>query len=276
MLDFILEITCPPELEDEVQARLFPSACTGSSSEVKPEAVIISAYFESAPDRAAAVEALDVLKVRIRTLERGREDWLLHYQQSLKALEIGRRFVVAPDSSLIKTTDRLPIIIPQEHAFGTGSHETTALCLEMLENSGISGATALDAGSGSGVLAIAMHLLGARRVVAFDNDPEALPVLRTNLERNSCANGDVLSYCGTLDALGPSLKADAVVMNILPEVILPMLAPLKTFLHRGSMVILSGVLIERSAEVTGAALREGYQPTHEKTKGEWWCGAFRL
>src|SRR5581483_80035 len=90
-------------------------------------------------------------------VDRPRVDWLQLYQQSLQPLFIGRSFVIAPDASLIPPdTGRHELIIPQELAFGTGSHESTALCIELLEELDLRGKRVLDAGAGSGILALAM------------------------------------------------------------------------------------------------------------------------
>src|SRR5205814_1150443 len=80
-----------------------------------------------------------------RKIDRDRVDWLELYQQSLHPLFIGKRFVVAPDASLIPgDSDRLALVIPQEQAFGTGPHETTSLCIELLESIDLRGYRAVD------------------------------------------------------------------------------------------------------------------------------------
>src|SRR5207244_481957 len=81
----------------------------------------------------AALEALRDLPVKLRLEQRERVDWLDHYQQSLTPLFIGRDFVIAPDESLLTTDRKHRLVIPQAQAFGTGSHESTALCIELLE-----------------------------------------------------------------------------------------------------------------------------------------------
>jgi len=101
-------------------------------------------------------------------------------------MRIGESFIVAPDARLIPAGERRhPIIVPQEQAFGTGSHETTSLCIEMLEGLDIRGRRGLDIGTGSGILAIAMLRLGAAKVIAFDNDVDAYGPLRDNQIRYS-------------------------------------------------------------------------------------------
>src|SRR5712691_5088343 len=123
-MDFVLEVKyrSDAEIDDEVQARLFLSASTGSSSIDRDGETTVTAYFDSAASRAAAMETLRRLGAQLRIADRQRVDWLERYEQSLEPLFIGQKFVVAPDERLINGTDRLRIIVPQEQAFGTGSH----------------------------------------------------------------------------------------------------------------------------------------------------------
>jgi ribosomal protein L11 methyltransferase len=253
LLDYILEIEGADE--DVIVARLYLSASTGSTSADG----IISAYFESADDRAVAIDALRDLG-EIRTIDRERIDWLERYQQSLEPLFIGDRFVVAPDASLIPAGgDRFSLVIPQEQAFGTGSHETTSLCIELLETIDLRGKRGLDVGAGSGILALAMLRLGAASVVAFDNDLDALAALRENAIRNELRPK---IFIGDIEAVRGAF--DIATMNILPEVIIPILprVPAKE-------LILSGILTERRDDVV-AAMR-GMRIVEERTKGEWWA-----
>src|SRR5579859_7489537 len=217
VMDFILEIACPDEqMEEIVLAHLSLTASTGSFASGE----MLHAYFHSSSDRDAAARALAELPVEMRSVDEERTDWLAAYQQSLKPIFIGESFVVAPDAKLIPAnTKRLPLVIPQEQAFGTGSHESTALCIEMLESIDVRGKCGLDVGAGSGILALAMRRLGAKKVIAFDNDLDAYGALRENAMRNGI---DLALFIGTLDALRGGIF-DVITMNIFPEVIVPML-----------------------------------------------------
>ena len=262
MRDYILEIAGDEEL---IQARLFLTACTGSTSSGE----ITEAYFDTAEERDAAAKLLNEFEVR--AIERERRDWLDIYQQSLEPIEIGRRFVVAPDAALLPDDERLKIIVPQEQAFGTGSHETTSLCIEILETLDLRGKHGLDIGSGSGILAIAMLLLGAQSVIAFDNDVDAYGALRDNRKRNGA---DYEIFIGGIEALRGG-AFDVVTMNIIPEVILPLLPQVVSRLADGAQLILSGVLTTRRDNVVDGALAHGLEVVQEQEKGEWWAGLFR-
>ena len=199
--------------------------------------------------------------------DRPRVDWLERYEQSLQPLFIGRRFLVAPDRSLVpKTTDRTPIVVPQEQAFGTGSHETTTLCLEMLERLDLRGRRGLDVGSGSGILAIAMEKLGASAVVALDNDLDAYGPLRDNRIRNQAHYG---IFIGGIESLRGGVF-DVVTMNIVPEVIVPLLPDVKRHVHGD--LILSGILTARRDDV----VRVAGKPVEEAERGEWWAARYRF
>ena len=261
MTDYLLEIESTDE--ELVQSRLYLTACTGTSS-----TDTILAYFDSAEDRDAAAELLRDFAPR--AFERPRENWLEKYQQSLEPLYIGRRFVVVPDESLLPLT----LIVPQEQAFGTGSHETTSLCIEILETLALKGKRGLDIGSGSGILALAMLRLGAAKAIAFDNDPDAYGALRDNRVRNGVPADLAPLFIGSVEALRGG-AFDVLTMNIIPEVILPLLPEVVTHMAPGSRLILSGILVVKRDDVVAAAQSHGLALVDEREKGEWWAGVFK-
>jgi ribosomal protein L11 methyltransferase len=269
--DFILEISFDdPAVEELIQSRLFVSASTGSTSTESS----IAAYFASADDRDAAAEALSHLEgIELQVTERPRVDWLAQYQQSLEPMFIGARFVVAPDAALFPDGDRLTIVVPQEQAFGTGSHETTSLCIELLETLDVAGRRGLDVGSGSGILALAMHRLGAAKVIAFDNDTDAYGALRDNRIRNGVDARGMPLFIGSVEALRGG-TFDVLTMNIIPEVILPLLGDVMQRMAANARLILSGILLVKRTEVVDAAAMRGLRLIDERARGEWWAGVF--
>jgi ribosomal protein L11 methyltransferase len=297
VIDYILEIVFDPsdrDLDEAVQSRLFVSASTGSTSSDQGPETVLSAYFNSAADREEAASMMLDLSVEVRQLERERVDWLEMYEQSLEPLVIGERFLVVPDARLIPAdSNRLTIIVPQELAFGTGSHETTSLCIELLEGIITSAANeislaeayatvevavpqadrlALDIGTGSGILAIAMHRLGVAKVIAFDNDLDAYGPLRDNRIRNNVDETAIPIFIGGVEALGRG-TFDLVTMNIIPEVILPLLPAVVRLVAAGGTLILSGILNVRRDDVVSAVEALGFAVWAEKSRGEWWAGA---
>lgn len=278
MTDYLLDISYDARdtaLEEDIQSRLYLTASTGSTSREVNGTATIAAYFDAPEERDAAAEALgDLTGVELHRTERARVDWLDLYQQSLEPLFIGKRFVVVPDLSLLpEDTDHLTIIVPQEQAFGTGSHETTSLCIETLESLDVMGKRGLDIGAGSGILALAMLRLGAAKAIAFDNDNDAYAALRDNRIRNGVPEEAMPLFIGGVEALRGG-AFDVVTMNIIPEVILPLLGDVVPRVASGGSLILSGILVVKRDEVVKAASAHGLALRGERTKGEWWAGVF--
>lgn len=273
-VDYILEITFDPAddtVEDLILSRLFLTNSSGSSSTSN----VVSAFFESARDRDEAAAVLRDLAVELKKSKRDRVDWLEAYEQSLEPILVGERFIVAPDARLIPAgSGRMPIIVPQEQAFGTGSHETTSLCIATLESLGVRGQRGLDIGSGSGILAIAMHRLGSAKVVAFDNDNDAYGALRDNRIRNGVPEAAMPIFIGGVESLrGGSF--DVITMNIIPEVILPLLGQVVKRMAKDGVLVLSGILVSRADDVVRAAADHRLTLHDARTRGEWWAGTFR-
>ncbi|HEV2721805.1 MAG TPA: 50S ribosomal protein L11 methyltransferase [Thermoanaerobaculia bacterium] len=292
MIDYILDIAFDEAAEELVQSRLFLTRSTGSVA----GANLLEAYFDTAADRDAAAELLRGIDgVDMQAEDRERVDWLARYEQSLEPLLIGEYFVVAPDARLIPAgTARHALVVPQEQAFGTGSHETTSLCIELLESLDLAGKRGLDVGAGSGILALAMLRLGAAKAIAFDNDPDAYGALRDNRARNGVDAARMPLFIGGVEALRGG-RFDVVTMNIIPEVILPLLGDVVRILWRtGTLacppvtiagdrqeclsstgtLILSGILGDRAAVVVRACAARGLRFVRERAKGEWWAGSF--
>jgi ribosomal protein L11 methyltransferase len=276
--DFILDISFDARdaaLDDLVQLRLYLTPSTGSSSSEANGTTTIFAYFDDADQRdAAARDLTDVAGIELHASDRDRIDWLDRYQQSLEPLSIGDHFIVAPDVSLIpRETTRHTLVVPQEQAFGTGSHETTSLCIEILETLDVAGKRGLDIGAGSGILALAMCRLGADRVIAFDNDVDAFAALRDNRLRNDIDDARMPIFIGGIEAVRGG-AFDIVTMNIIPEVILPLLGEVTR--HVSGSLILSGILVIKRDDVVGACADHGLEIVEERSKGEWWAGRFKL
>lgn len=278
--DLLLDITFDPDpaLADLIEGALFLCNSTGwiASGEMS-DRERLTAFFDSPDDREDARERVESLHSSVSATPRDepRLDWLERYEQSLVAIEVGECFLVAPDQRLIDAvrTDRIPLIVPQERAFGTGSHPTTAMCLELLERWAAREARGLDIGTGSGILAIGMVRLGVSRVFAFDNDAETLGVVRDNLRRNRLPEIAVSHFIGGVESLGGG-RFDVITMNIIPEVILPLLPGVIRLLGPGGRLILSGILQERAGEVHARARELGLRLQEARESAEWWAGSF--
>lgn len=273
--DHILEIRFSgPELEEMIEGLLYLTDSSGNVIEQDGDETVIRAFFADDDARRSAYLQLNELDdVALNSYDTERLDWLARYQQSLQPISVGKRFVVAPDESLLSGSDAIPIVVPQERAFGTGSHETTWLCLNMLDDAKLRDRRCVDIGTGSGILAIGMHKLGAARVFAFDNDIETFGTVASNLARNGVTTREVTEFFGGPEALATA-SVDYATMNIIPEVIIPLLADVRRALRDRGTILFSGILIERKQDVIDAAAANALHFVRDETRGEWWCGEF--
>ena len=195
------------------------------------------------------------------------EDWSENWKQYYKPFRIGEHMVVKPTwEPWDEKPGDLIIEIDPGMAFGTGTHETTAMCVQLIEKY-YSGGALLDVGTGSGILAIAAARLGATGIVAVDIDPDAVRVAQENVAHNGLSDaidvrrGDLLQ--------GLSQRFDFAVANILAPVICMLAAPLKAHLTPGGRFICSGVIAEAEADVNAALLAAGYVIDEITRKGDW-------
>ncbi|MEB3196158.1 MAG: 50S ribosomal protein L11 methyltransferase [Candidatus Sericytochromatia bacterium] len=196
------------------------------------------------------------------------EDWEHSWKRHWHTLEVGDRLVVKPSWETCDTPGKLIIDLDPAQAFGTGTHATTQLCMRGLEAvlADLDAPAVLDVGTGSGILAIAALLLGARQVVACDIDPVAVQATRENAERNQVADrlevlvGDVTVLKG---------QAEVVVANILAEVIAPIASDLYARTRPGGTLLASGIIRARESLVQEALLEAGFALADSQYQGEW-------
>ncbi len=195
------------------------------------------------------------------------EAWKAHYQPA----RIGKRLLIRP--SWIEVEARagdIEIALDPGMAFGTGTHPTTQLCLEALEDVIQPAHDVLDLGCGSGILAIAAAKLGASRVLALDMDNLALDATRENAAANNVAH-QVLVERGSLESvLGSARRFDLALVNILARIILEMTAQgLGEILRPGGVGVFSGIIDTKAAEVEAGLRRAGLRPYRRRQSGDW-------
>ncbi len=199
------------------------------------------------------------------------EEWATSWRRFFHPLKIGQRLWISPswEPAVLQPGD-LNIEIDPGMAFGTGSHETTRLILDWLDAQAEAGAlpeVLLDVGAGSGVLSLAALRLGAHRIVAIDNDPEAVRVAGENTKRNGI---DAEQFNVTLTPVAALDGAYPVVMaNILSSILLAMKDDLARLTESGGMLLLSGILEEEADEVVDAFVRTGLSHTHTRLLNGW-------
>ncbi|MDD3400442.1 MAG: 50S ribosomal protein L11 methyltransferase [Eubacteriales bacterium] len=203
------------------------------------------------------------------------EDWANNWKKYYKPLNIGERLLVLPSWEPAPQTDRVILKLDPGMAFGTGAHQTTRMCLEYLEKTVKAGDTVLDLGCGSGILAIAARLLGAKNTIAVDIDPIAESIARENAALNGLDDENYKVLIGNVltdEELQCSIKGQypIVVANIVANVIIA-LAPLaKRLVQKRGMFITSGIIAERKDEVVTALKGAGFEIIDEN-RNEDWC-----
>jgi len=192
-------------------------------------------------------------------------DWAYSWQKYYKPLTIGKRLYVVPEWEKDKTVPegRSPLYLNPGLTFGTGSHASTQLCLEGVEEHTVPGRSVIDLGCGSGILSIAALSLGASHAMAVDIDPKAVDVAYENAELNGIGKdrytvraGDVLSD-RTLAAELEKEQYDLVLANIVADVIIPLSAQAPALMKDDGVFICSGIIDSRAHEVEAALVKNG-------------------
>jgi len=231
--------------------------------------VLLVAFFA---EREAARRAAADLEVPTELAEIPDRDWGEEWKKGLGTITVGRIFLRPSWVDEAPPPGSAEVVLDPGMAFGTGTHATTSLCLAAIDDflARRPGASVLDVGTGSGLLAIAARKLGAGRVAANDNDPVAVAVAGENAARN----GAPLELTG--DPLGAIPGAfDAVVANILANVLVDLAPFLLAKIAPGGELFLAGILVPQEEEVRLPFLAGGLLPLSGERRGEWSLLRFR-
>lgn len=213
--------------------------------------VHVRGLFEADADREKITEALQAVSSinrpqLIRWRELGDQDWERAWMERFQPMKFGRSLWIVPTGMQIPFDARnTEIHLDPGLAFGTGTHPTTALCLEWLDSQDVTGRRIVDYGCGSGILGIAAALKGAARVVCVDNDPQALQATAANAARNGVA--DIIECRSPEDYFESA--ADVVLANILAGPLIELCPLLTSSLKNPGWIVLSGILQEQSEAV---------------------------
>lgn len=192
------------------------------------------------------------------------QDWERVWMERYRPIQVGRRLWIVPSWCAPPEPDAVNVILDPGLAFGTGTHPTTALCLEWLSEQDLPGKTVIDYGCGSGILAVAALKLGAHRAIATDIDARTLDVARDNAVRNGVA--ERLQVCEPA-ALTSATSADVVIANILAGPLIELAPTLTRLVRTGGSLALSGLMTPQADEV-----RQAYQPAfllEQRQREEW-------
>lgn len=241
-----------------------------------PEDVQVKAWFSTVEELRGLKNCLDALPeltgMELGTLKISQEgvreqDWAECWKQYYKPFRAGEHLVIKPSWEVWDAQPGdLVIELDPGMAFGTGTHETTAMCVRMIEKY-YRGGTLLDVGTGSGILAIAAARLGAKGILAVDIDPDAVRVAKENVAHNGLDDAIKVRQGDLLKGL--SERFDFAVANILAPVICMLAAPLKKHLQPGGRFVCSGVIADAQADVNAALLAAGYIIDEVQRQGDW-------
>ena len=244
-----------------------------------PEDVLVHAWFESNESFAATLAGLHrgledlkrypaygTLRLESRTVpdENWGESWKLLYHP----LRAGRHLVIRPSW---EHYDPLPgdhvIELDPGMAFGSGYHDTTLLCLALVEKYLRPGERVIDVGTGSGILALGAALSGAGDVLAIDIDPDAVRVARQNVDHHGLGEVIRVQQGDLLDRVEET--CDLCVANIIADIIATLAAPLRDHIRPGGLFICSGIILERGEEIRLALEAAGYEIVERMATEEW-------
>jgi ribosomal protein L11 methyltransferase len=264
----------PAAAEDDVAAALWEAGTVGV--EVVADGagwVRLEAYFSAGGP--SAEPALPAGAERLADAAVLDADWLAPYRARAVPFALGRRFFVDPREPGATPAPAPPdgrslLRLPARGAFGVGSHESTRLAVELLEDAAderqAGDFRVLDLGTGTGILAFAALRLGARSAVAFDADPVAAIHARQNGDLNRLTPR---LYAGRVSSLAPSARFDLALVNALPEEVAADLPAVVALLSPGGELVLSGLLAERAPEVLARLAALELVERGRRAAGEW-------
>ncbi len=219
---------------------------------------------------------LDLGTLEITMKNVAEEDWANNWKKYFKPFPIGEKIMIKPSwEELPEQTDKVVLQIDPGHIFGTGTHETTQLCITLLERYLQKEDTMLDIGCGSGILSIAGLLLGAKEADAIDIDPNAIKIAYENSDRNQIdraryhvAAGDVLEDTAVQD-MYKGKNYDVVVANIVADIIIALTKQVPDYIKQAGIFVCSGIIVERKQDVLDALAAAKFSVVEVVEKASW-------
>ena len=272
--DFIDEDLLAGMNTEEVQVR-----CYVSFAAITNESDLETLQLRIAEELKQIAAYLPIGSGRMEVSVKNEDDWANAWKKYYKPFRLGHHIHIVP--TWIDEDEDLPgdirITMDPGMAFGTGTHETTSMCMAMLEDVVQRDDTVLDIGCGSGILGIVAAKVGAGKVICSDLDPNAVLVAKENVEKNQVDNVTSV-YKGDLTDVPAfqDLQADVIVANIIADVIIYLAPKAKGLLKDGGLFITSGIIRERAEDVRSALENAGYEILKEENKGSWTAYLSRL
>ena len=215
--------------------------------------------------------ASDLSDAKIETVGVNEEDWANSWKAYYKPIKIGERLVIVPAwEKYTPLEGELIVRMDPGMAFGTGTHETTRLVIKLLENYTKEGCRMLDVGTGSGILAICASKLGAGECRAYDIDPMAVRVANENIKDSGLTN-ITCEVSDLLRQVDKSRPYDLICANIVADIIIRMTPDVGELMHKDTVLLASGIIMERSDDVVACFEEHGFRIV-ERLEENGWCG----
>ncbi|MBE6700078.1 MAG: 50S ribosomal protein L11 methyltransferase, partial [Ruminococcaceae bacterium] len=215
--------------------------------------------------------ASDLMDAKIETVGVSEEDWANSWKAYYKPIKIGERLVIVPAwEKYTPAEGELIVRMDPGMAFGTGTHETTRLVIKLLETYTKEGCRMLDVGTGSGILAICASKLGAGECRAYDIDPMAVRVANENIKDSGLTN-ITCEVSDLLRQVDKSRPYDLICANIVADIIIRMTPDVGELMHKDTVLLASGIIMERSDDVVECFEKHGFRIV-ERLEENGWCG----
>lgn len=219
---------------------------------------------------------LDLGSLEVTMKNVAEEDWANNWKKYFKPFPVGDKIMIKPSwEELPAQTDKIILKIDPGHIFGTGTHETTQLCMELIEKNVKKDDMVLDIGCGSGILSIASLLLDAKEADAVDIDPNAIQIAYENSDRNDIDRNRYHVKAGNiledkeLQASYSGKKYDLVAANIVADVIIALTKQVPDYIKDGGIFLCSGIITERKEDVLEALKAANFAVLDIKEKTSW-------
>lgn len=200
-------------------------------------------------------------------------DWADNWKKFFKVTDIGQRLVICPSWEECDDTNKVVLKIDPGAAFGTGTHATTALCLELLQKYIDAGSTVLDIGCGSGILSIAAVLLGADSADGVDIDATAVKVAKENARLNKVDEKTNFIVGDLAEKI--SGKYDVVCANIVADIIIRLTDNVTDYMKQNSVFIISGIIDVRADDVIASFTKAGFTAVDTCRRDNWYAFALK-